>query len=179
MSANPPSDSIAPTPSRMLPLLVIVPIVVATVRLGRPHYLETETAAIGFTLLCAGVFGLPALFWALDHARTRLAHLTTLGVIAGILAPIAVLLAGALGQLQYGGLAYVRRVLARGATLPWYGMLPWPQFAGLAATSAIAGAVSATVYWLLFVHRRPSLATSVLISAGVIAAGAGVAMLLP
>jgi hypothetical protein len=58
-------------------------------------------------------------------------------------------------------------------------MLLWPQFAGLAAASAIAGAVSAAVYWLLFVHRRPSLAVSWLLSIGVVAAGAGVAMLLP
>ena len=84
MSARQPSESIAATPARMLPLLVIVPVVVAAVRLGRPHYLETPTISIGFAVLCAVVLGWPALFWALDHARTRLAHLTTLGVVVHV-----------------------------------------------------------------------------------------------
>ena len=163
----------------MLPLLVIVPVVVAALRLVRPHYLETQTTSIGFAVLCAAVLGWPALFWALDHARTRLAPLTTLGAIAGVMAPLAVLIAGVLGQLQYGGSAYLRRTLEHGATLPWYGMLPWPQFAGLAAASAIAGAASAAVYWLLFVHRRPSLIVAVLLAIGVVAVGASISMLLP
>jgi hypothetical protein len=102
-----------------------------------------------------------------------------LGVIAGVLAPLALLVTGTLGQLQYGGPGYLRRVLTRGATLPWYGMAPWPQFAGLVAASAIAGGVSAAVYWLLVVHRRPSLGVSILLSIALVAAGAAVATLLP
>lgn len=165
--------------SRLLPLLVIVPAVAAAVRLGRPHYLETELGSAALTLLCAGVLGLPALFWALDHGRTRLAVLSVLGVVAGVLAPVAVLLTGMVGQLQYGGLAYLRRVLSRGATLPWYGMLVWPKFGGLVAAAAIVGAVSGAVYWALFVHRRPSLVVSIVLAIGLVAAGAGVAALLP
>jgi hypothetical protein len=179
MSAHAPSEPIAATPARMLPLLVIVPVVVAVIRLGRPHYLETPTTSIGFAVLCAGVLGLPALFWALDHSRTGLRSLVTLGALAGLLAPLGLLVAGVLGQLQCGGLAYLGRTLDHGATVPWYGMLLWPQFAGLMAASAIAGAASAMVYWLLLVHRRPSLAAAFLISIGVVAAAAGVAMLLP
>jgi hypothetical protein len=165
--------------SRILPLLVIVPVVGAAVRFGRPHYLETELASAALTLLCAGVLGLPALFWALDHGRMRVGFLTALGVVTGALAPTAVLLTGMVGQLQYGGPAYLRRVLSRGATLPWYGMLPWPKFAGLAAAAAIAGGVSAAVYWLLFVHRRPSLVVSILLAIALVAAAAGIAALLP
>jgi hypothetical protein len=165
--------------SRILPLLVIVPVVAAAVRVGRTHYLETELASVAMTLLCAGVLGLPALFWALDNGRTRLASLVPLGVIAGVLAPIALLVTGTLGQLQYGGFGYVRRVLTRGATLPWYGMAPWPQFAGLVAAAAITGGLSAAVYWLLFVHRRPSLVLSILLSIVLVGAGAGLATLLP
>jgi hypothetical protein len=168
----------------MLPLLVIVPVVAVAMRLGRPHYLETQTSAIVFAALCAGVFGWPALFWALDHARTRLGSLLTLGALAGLMAPAAVLVAGVLGQFvlgqsKYGGLSYLRRTLEHGATVPWYGMVPWRQFAGLAAASAIAGAVSAAVYWLLVVHRRPSIGVAMLISIAIVGAGAGLAMLLP
>jgi hypothetical protein len=165
--------------SRILPLLVIVPVVAAAVRFGQPHYLETELASAALALLCASVLGLPALFWALDRGRTRLVFLTVLGVVTGVLAPVAVLVTGMVGQLQYGGLAYLRRVLTRGATLPWYGMLVWPRFAGLVAASAIVGGVSGAVYWLLFVHRRPSLGISILLAIALVAAGASIAALLP
>jgi len=105
---------IAPTAARLLPLLVIVPLACAVVRRGRPHYLETEIAAAAVTLLCAIVFGLPALFWALDHGRTRFADLSVLGIIAGLLSPVAMLAVGLVGQLQYGGAAYMRRLINHG-----------------------------------------------------------------
>ena len=179
MSGDLTSRPTAPAASRILPILVIVPVVVIAIRFSRPHYLETPATSIGFSVLCAGVLGLPALFWALDHARTGPGSLVTLGALAGLLAPLGVLAAGVLGQLQYGGLAYLGRTLDHGATVPWYGMLLWPQFAGRAAASAIAGAASAAVYWLLFVHRRRSIGVALLSSVGVVAAAAGVAMLLP
>jgi hypothetical protein len=171
--------TITPTASRLLPLLIIVPVVAAAVRRARPHYLETETAAAGLALLCAVVFGLPALFWALDHSRTRVTPLVGLGLAAGLLSPLAVLAAGILGQFTYGNVSYVRRALSWGAPLPWHGMLPWTQFAALVTASAIVGAVSAGVYWLLVVRRGSSLAVSFLLSIGVVAAGAGIAWLLP
>lgn len=179
MNPDEPPATIAPTPARLLPLLIIVPVVAAVVRWERPHYLETETAAAALALLCAGVFGLPALFWALDHARTRLAHLSGLGSVAGLLAPLAILTAGVLGQFTYGNVSYVRRALSWGAPMPWHGMLPWPQFAGLVAASAIVGAVSGAVYWLLVVRRGPSRAMSILLAMVVVVAGAAAAGLLP
>jgi hypothetical protein len=170
---------IAPTALGLLPLLIIVPVIAAAVRLGRPHYLETEVASTGLTLLCAVVFGLPALFWALDHARTRLAYLVGLGIIAGLLSPLTVLATGILGQFTYGNVAYVRRAISWGAPLPWHGMLPWTQFAGLVAASTIVGALSGAVYWLLVARRGSSLVVSLLLSIVVVAAGAGIAWLLP
>jgi hypothetical protein len=163
----------------MLPLLVIAPVVAAVVRWGRPHYLDGDLSAMALALLGAAVFGLPTLFWALDHGRVRLTQLTTLGALAGLLSPFGILAAGILGQFTYGDWSYVRWTLGHGAPLPWYGTLPWPKFAGLAAAAAIAGVVSAAVYWLVFLPNRYSRIGSALIAAGVIAAGAGVAMLLP
>ena len=171
--------AVVPTASRLLPLLIIVPVVAAAVRWGRPHYLETGIASAGLNLLCAVVFGLPALFWALDHARTRFAHFSVLGIAAGLLSPVAVLATGILGQFTYGNVAYVRRALSWGAPLPWHGMLPWRQFAGLVAASAVVGAVSGAVYWLVVVRRGPSRAMSILLAVVVVAAGATVAWLLP
>jgi hypothetical protein len=171
--------TIAPTPTRLLPLLIIVPVVAAAARWGRPHYLETGIASAGLTLLCAVVFGLPALFWALDHARTRFVHLSALGIAAGLLSPVAILAAGILGQFTYGNVSYVQRALSWGAPLPWHGMLPWRQFAGLAAAAAVVGAVSGAVYWLLVVRRRPSRAMSILLAMIIVAAGATVAWFLP
>ena len=168
-----------PTASRLLPVLVIVPLVALIIRRGRPHYLETDVAAVGVALVCAVIFGLPALFWALDHRRTRLGPLFALGTAAGLLSPVAIFAVGIVGQLQYGGAAYLRRVIDHGATLPWYGMLRWHLFAGLAVASAIAGGTSGVVYWLLFVHRPRSIGVAVLLSLGVIAAAVGVTMLLP
>lgn len=167
------------SPSRILPLLVIVPIVAAAVRWGRPHYLDSSVSALVFSLLCAGVLGLPALYWALDHESTAPAFVAALGAAAGSLAPFAVLAAGLLGQLQHGGATYMRRVIEHGATLPWYGMVPWMRFAGLVASSAIVGGVSAGVYWALVLDRRRSRIVSILISMGLVGAGAGLAMLLP
>ena len=171
--------TVAPTPARLLPLLLIVPVVAAVVRWGRPHYLETAITSAGLTLLCTVVFGLPALFWALDHARTRLAHLVALGIGAGLLSPVTILVAGVLGQFTYGNVAYVRRALSWGAPLPWHGMLPWPQFAGLIVASAVVGAVSGAVYWLVVARRGPSRAMSFLLAIVVAAAGAAMASRLP
>lgn len=179
MKPDEPRATVAPTASRLLPVLIIVPVVAAAVRRARPHYLETETAAAGLALLCAVVFGLPTLFWALDHRRTRVTPLAGLGIAAGLLSPLAVLAAGILGQFTYGNVAYVRRALSWGAPLPWHGMLPWSQFAGLVAASAIVGAVSGAVYWLLVVPRGSSRVGSFLLAVGVVAAGAGIASLLP
>ena len=173
------AEPIAPTASRLLPLLVIAPVVAAAVRWGRPHYLETPVSAAALTLLCVVVFGLPALFWALDHGRIRLIHLATLGAGAGLLAPCAILAAGILGQFTYGDWSYVRRALDHGATLPWYGLLRWTAFGGLAAASAITGAVSGIVYWLVFLPNRYSRVGASLMTLGALAAGAGVSMLLP
>jgi hypothetical protein len=174
-----PAGPIAPTASRLLPLLVIAPIAGLAVRWGRPHYLETDVASAVLTLLCAVVFGLPALFWALDNGRTRLAHLFALGFVAGLLSPLAVLAAGILGQFTYGSAAYVRRALSWGAPMPWYGLLSWRQFAGLVVASAVAGVVSAAVYWLLIVGGKRSLAVAFLLSIVVVAAGAMIASRLP
>jgi hypothetical protein len=179
MSSSSTAHAFAPTAARLLPVLLIVPIVSVALRWGRPHYLEDVSSAVAFTLLCAGVLGLPALFWALDHGRTSLASLITLGFVTGFLATIVVLATGLLGQLQYGGLRYMRRVVAHGATLPWYGMLAWTPFAGLAGACAIAGGVSGAVYWVLFVHRGQSLIVSLVIAVVIIAAGAAGAALLP
>ncbi len=169
----------APTASRILPLLVIAPMVTATVRWGRPHYLETPSSATALTLLFVVVFGFPALFWALDHGRTRLADFSGLGAIAGLLSPLAVLAAGILGQFMYGDASYVRSVLQWGAPLPWHGTLRWSAFAGLAAASAIAGAATAIVYWVLLVGGRSSFPTRVLFALIVVVTAAGIAMLLP
>jgi hypothetical protein len=171
--------AVVPTAARLLPVLIIVPVVAGALRRVRPHYLETETAAAGLALLCAVVFGLPALFWALDHGRARVMPLVSLGLSAGLLSPLAVLAAGVLGQFTYGNVAYVRRALSWGAPLPWHGMLPWLQFAGLVGASAVVGAVSGAVYWLLVVHRGPSRAMSILLAIVVVAGGATVAWLLP
>lgn len=173
------SQALGPSASRMLTLLLIAPVVAAAVRWGRPHYLDTWFSAMGLALLSVAVFGWPALFWLLDHGRTRLVVFAGLGAIAGLLSPLAVLATGILGQFMYGDATYVRSVLEWGAPLPWHGTLRWTEFIGLAAASAIAGAVSAVVYWLLFVNRGQSLVVSVLLSAGAVAAGAGLSMLLP
>ena len=182
MSGATASDSspraLTPSASRMLPLLLIAPVVAAAVRWGRPHYLDTWFSAMGLVLLSVAVFGWPALFWLLDHGRARLADFAGLGAVAGLLSPLAVLAAGILGQFMYGDTTYVRSVLEWGAPLPWHGTLRWAEFAGLAAASVIAGGVSAIVYWLLFVNRG-SFLVSVLLSAGAVATGAGLSMLLP
>ena len=163
----------------MLPVLVIVPAVAAAIRLGRPHYLETHTTAIGFTFLCALVLGLPALFWALDHGRVQVRFLIALGALAGLMAPAALVVTGVLGLLRYGDLSYVKSVFLWGAPVPWVGTLAWTKFTGLALASLIAGAASGVVYWLLIVDRRRSPALRSLLALCFVAAAALTATLLP
>jgi hypothetical protein len=179
MTGGRSTEPLAPTPGRLLPVLVVVPAVAAAVRLGRPHYLESTTVAIGFILLCAVVLGLPALFWALDHRRVRIGYLIALGACAGLMAPLALLVTGVLGQLQYGDVSYVGSVFRWGAPVPWVGTVAWPDFTGLAAASAITGGVSGVVYWLVVVNRSRPVLVRWLLAMGVVASASAAAALLP
>src|SRR6186713_1984777 len=58
---------------------------------------------LAFVLAGTAVFGVPMLFWSLDHGRTCLRRLATLGAIGGLLSVAAVLAIGLLSCLVQWG----------------------------------------------------------------------------
>jgi len=97
----------------------------------------------------AGVLGIPVLYWALDHGRTNARWLGSLGALAAVVFPLALLVSGTTGQLMLGGRRYMMRVLRRGAPIPGAGQIPWSAYAELVLTVVVIGAACGVVYALL------------------------------
>jgi hypothetical protein len=109
-----------------------------------------STAALVSTAVAGAViFGLPAWFWAADHLRTRLTDRLLLGGVAGIGLPVMVFLSATAGLLVRAGSEDVQLVLAHGAPIPAYGVLPWPIFLSFTAQCAGVGAVSGAIEWAI------------------------------
>jgi hypothetical protein len=100
----------------------------------------------------AALLGLPALFWALDHGRTGLETLATLGALAGAVPLVLALASGALGVGARYGPHVLLAVLRHGAPLPAFGAPSWREFAIDELTSSAIGGASGALYWLLFVR---------------------------
>ena len=108
---------------------------------------------LAFVLAGTAVFGVPMLFWSLDHGRTRPRWLATLGAIAGSLSMAAVLAIGLLSCLVQGGRRYTEIALGQGAPLPMAGIVPWLAFTVDLVQAALVGALTAVTYWVVFVAR--------------------------
>jgi hypothetical protein len=144
-------DAEPPNALRILPILVIVLAVSWVSRaLGGAIRVDWTTWTM-FVLAGAGLLGMPALFWALDHRKTKVWQLALLGAVIGIVPMIAVLASGVLGRFARGGWPYTRMMLERGATIPTYGFLSWPMFVRIEIFAALVGAASAAIYWVVFV----------------------------
>ena len=88
------------------------------------------------------IVGWPLLFWAYDNGHLSLLSFAIVGAITGASPFMAALVSGAAGlYIQSTSVDYVAEVFARGASIPYYGMLNWPKFTGLAATGLATGLV--------------------------------------
>jgi hypothetical protein len=107
---------------------------------------------LAFVLAGAAVFGVPMLFWCLDHGRTRLRWLSTLGAIAGSLSMSAVLAIGLLSCLLQGGRRYTEIALEQGAPLAMAGIVPWSAFITDLLQAVLVGGLTGLSYWVVFVR---------------------------
>jgi len=125
-------------------LLTVVPIVsvLAMRAFGLASSADDLWAVAGLAFASAALVGLPAFRWAIEHGRTRLVQLALIGAVAGLVAPLLMLVSGAIGQLAHGGSDYARWVFSHGPSLPWYGVMRWSSFYAPAGECAAIGAVS-------------------------------------
>ena len=138
----------------VIALLTVVPIIaILAVRLfGLAPSADDLWSVAGFAVASAALIGLPALRWAMEHGRTRVVHLGVIGALAGVVAPLIVLVSGIVGQAAHGGIDYTRWVLAHGASVPWYGSMRWSRFCALVGECGAIGAVSGAVM-TVFIRR--------------------------
>ena len=139
-------------------LLTVVPIVaiLAMRAFGAAPAADDLWLVAGFAVVSAALVGLPALRWAMEHGRTRLAQLAILGALAGLLPPLLMLASGAVGQMAHGGADYARWVFSHGPSLPWYGVMRWSSFWALLGECATIGAVSGAIMTVFVSDRRPA-----------------------
>lgn len=145
-------DSLDPSPTRppgareLLPLLLIAPAVTAVLWWTDRTPVVSFGTALAVAAGVAGVFGIPPLYWALDHGRTSVAWLASLGAAAGAIFPLMLIITGMAGQLLLGGRRYAAMVIERGAPIPGIGQVFWSSFAGLVVMCVAIGAASGAVY---------------------------------
>ena len=145
-----------PTPGArdLLPILPIAAGVAWVVRWLEPDPWVGTWTWVGIAVAGAALIGLPALFWALDHGRSRLWPLASLGAVAGFLPLVVISVSGMVGLLARGGPAPLAYAIERGAPIPGMGVMVWRVFLGTELLAALVGAASACVYWLIFVSWK-------------------------
>ena len=124
----------------MVPPVVVAPVVAAVVfGLLWQSSSVAIAAAIGGAA-AAFLVGWPLLFWMIDNGRESVLVRTTVGAVCGVTPFAAALASGVLGlYVRSGDLNYVGRVLEHGASVPYYGALPWVRFSLMAALGLVCG----------------------------------------
>jgi hypothetical protein len=107
------------------------------------------------SLAAAGLFGVPAMYWPLDHhGHRRLLPLLLVGTVASLAPLLVVVSSGMAGLLARGGMDAAMRILKIGAPIPAIGVMPWPAFGEAEFRAAIIGSVSAATYWMIFLAPK-------------------------
>ncbi|MCC7010046.1 MAG: hypothetical protein IT184_14660 [Acidobacteria bacterium] len=150
-----PDDS-PPSPLQVFAIVPVVMIVAVVLRWLDPSPRVPAGTVLIFAAGSAALVGVPLAFWALDTGRTRFTEVVLAGAISGLL-PIAMgLLSGVLGRYVWGGTTdYVVEYLSRRAPVPFAGAVPWATFGLIVCEGALAGGLSAAIYWRLLLRRRP------------------------
>ena len=113
--------------------------------------------ALAISLTGAGLIGLPALFWALDHGHRRFAGLLGLGLLTGLTPLVVIVLSALIGLTARGGPERALNILEAGAPIPGMGVMSWLTFGQAELWAAAIGAASATIYWLVFLAPKAPL----------------------
>lgn len=146
-----------PHPPRGADVLVIVPIVLGFAALAWAIAPRSLVDAWTWFPLAGGAaiaIGVPAAFWLLERGTTRLLPFVGLGALGAAVPPVALLVSASIGLLARNGTEYLGWVFRRGAPFPGYGTLPWTDFLRLVIESALIGASSGALLWLLRFRGR-------------------------
>jgi hypothetical protein len=132
---NPGLPEMAP-PVLLAPLLAAAGFVAFT---GGWQFVELIMAGAVATAI---IVGWPLLFWAYDNGHLSILSFAIVGAMTGAAPFLGALVSGAAGlYIQSTSVDYVAEVFARGASIPYYGLLSWPKFTGFAATGLATGIV--------------------------------------
>ena len=124
----------------MAPPVLLAPLLAATGFVAFTGGWEFVELIMAAAMATAIIVGWPLLFWAYDNGHLSLVSFAVIGAIAGAAPFAAALVSGAAGQyILSTNVDYVAEVLARGASIPYYGLLSWPKFLGFAATGVATG----------------------------------------
>lgn len=123
---------------------------------GGAHVVGSWQVTAAAALVCALVFGLPALAFTLERGLARPAWMVGLGAVGGALPLLLLGLSGVIGlYVRSGGWDRVAWALERGMPLPAAGVVFWPRFVRLEVQSILLGSCCALMVWLVMVRARP------------------------
>lgn len=151
----PPSRS--PSIVDVLALVAIVVGSAVAVRFGGgAQVVGSWELTVGIALVCALVFGLPALAFTLERGRATPVWMLTLGAAAGSLPLLLLGLSGVIGlYVRAGTWERAAWALERGMPIPAAGVIFWPRFLRLETQSILLGLCCAVMFWLVMVRARP------------------------
>jgi hypothetical protein len=147
-----PPDASSNRPPGARELLPLLPIVLAVSWFVRGFVLYpwvTTRTAVVIAVASAGLIGLPALFWALDHGHRRFATLLALGTAVGLMPLFIIMMSGVVGVTARTGVDNIMLLLEKGVPIPGLGVMPWRTFLRGELFAAATGALSAAVYWIV------------------------------
>jgi hypothetical protein len=127
----------------MVPPVVVAP-VVAAAAFGLLWQSSSVALAASIGGAAAGfLVAWPLLFWMIDNGREGALVRTAIGAVCGVTPFAGALASGVLGlYVRSGDLAYVGRVLEHGASVPYYGAVPWLRFGLMAGVGVVCGVVT-------------------------------------
>src|SRR5262245_41405822 len=149
-----------PSPFHILAIIPIAGLVsIVDALLGGRPFPDLRYSIVA-SLASAGLLGCPFVFWMLDQDRKGLATSLVIGSLAATLPLPLILTSGIIGRLARGGMPWLKEVMSHGAPIPLAGVVPWPAFIALEIRCIAVGAVSAAIYWALFLRQREAAATT-------------------
>jgi hypothetical protein len=153
MPAPPPRS---PSAVDVVVLVVIVAGSAVAVRLGGgAQVVGSWPLTAGAAFVCALVFGLPALAFALERGRATPAWMLSLGAVGGALPLMLLGLSGIVGlYVRAGQWDRAAWALERGMPIPAAGVIYWSRFLRLETQSILLGCCCALMFWLVMIRAR-------------------------
>jgi len=127
---------------------MVPPVVVAPVVAAAAFGLLWQSSSVALSAAIGGaaaafLVAWPLLFWMIDNGRESALVRTIVGAVCGVTPFAGALASGVLGlYVRSGDLDYVGQVLEHGASVPYYGAVPWMRFGLMAGLAIVCGIVT-------------------------------------